>query len=166
MGYTHYYRTTPNIPSDKWAKLTTAVNKVLADQTILRQEFNMDEPPMVNDEVIRFNGIGEDGHETFYLAKNDTPAEWSENQNEVFNFCKTARKPYDKYVTAVLFLAKIHLTDDIRLGSDGYISEWQNGVDLVNEKLDKNYAMIENPVAEYPDSVDDAIIKTGVKLEV
>ena len=33
----------------------------------LRFECDSDEPPVVSREYIRFNGVGEDGYDTFYL---------------------------------------------------------------------------------------------------
>ena len=113
----------------------------MVGQTILQREFDDASPVVIDDNQIRFNGIDEDGHETFMLLKNDTPREWAEDKDVVFNFCKTAEKPYDVYVTGVLFLAMQHLTTDIQVSSDGGVADWQAGVALVNEKLGKSYSM-------------------------
>jgi len=113
----------------------------MVGQTILQREFDDASPVVIDDNQIRFNGIDEDGHETFMLLKNDTPREWAEDKDVVFNFCKTAEKPYDVYVTGVLFLAMQHLTTDIQVSSDGWVDDWQAGVALVNEKLGKSYSM-------------------------
>lgn len=48
-----------------------------------------------------------------------------------FMFCKTAYKPYDKYVTACLVLAKRHFGKDVKVSSDGEIKDWEKGIDLV-----------------------------------
>ena len=69
---------------------------------------------------IRLNGVDED-HEPFEL----TPA-WTD-----FRCCKTARKPYDETVTAILIRAKVRAGSAIRISSDGDWSEWQDGRDLV-----------------------------------
>lgn len=70
-------------------------------------------------ERIRFNGVGERSHETFHLS----------NKQDM-NFCKTAFKPYDEVVTAVLIRAKYYFGEALSVGSDGYWSEWQAGRDL------------------------------------
>jgi hypothetical protein len=47
-----------------------------------------------------------------------------------FDFCKTARKPYDAVVTACLILLKQTYGDAVEVSSDGSWSEWQDGRDL------------------------------------
>ena len=47
-----------------------------------------------------------------------------------FNFCKTAYKPYDAVVTAILIRAKVIYGDSVQIRSDGDWSEWQSGRDL------------------------------------
>lgn len=58
----------------------------------LQAEHNEPKPAKVLKTIIRFNGVEDDGHETFYLPK----------KKRSFNFCKTARKPYDIAVAMVL----------------------------------------------------------------
>jgi len=66
---------------------------------------------------IYLNGIGSDGHETFVLAHpNPTTVEdnsWciGGKPGEINGFCKTARKPYDLVVCAVLCRAKMLMGD-------------------------------------------------------
>jgi len=66
------------------------------------------------------NGTGEDGYEDFVLTQQKTD----------FQCCKTARKPYDDVVTAVLLAAKKHFRDDIEITSDGYGDDWSKGQEL------------------------------------
>jgi hypothetical protein len=66
---------------------------------------------------IFLNGIGSDGHETFALAPpNPTPDGYSgwwlgDTASGGNGFCKTARKPYDIIVCAVLCRAKMLMGD-------------------------------------------------------
>ena len=55
------------------------------------------------------------------------------NDGWSFDFCKTAWKPYDCVVTAILCRAKYHYGDSIKVSSDGYWSDWQTGRDLYEE---------------------------------
>lgn len=75
-----------------------------------------------------FNGTAEMGHENFYLRDH-----WS--QNESFNFCKTASKPYDVVVVACLITLKHYLGDLVEVGSDGNASDWINGLALAQSSL-------------------------------
>ncbi len=141
MGYTHYYYTKPTISKEKWDKLINDVEAMVVNSDIIQKEYNDNSLPIVNNEKICFNGKGEAGHETFVLLKNDTHVN---NDEKVFNFCKTACKPYDTYVTAVLLLAKIHLEDEIDIASNGEISKWHTGVSLIKSKLGKIIEIIPN----------------------
>ena len=81
-------------------------------------------------ERINFNGKGKDCHETFYITRT---AEETGQEDKSFSFCKTARKPYDKYVVACLLLAKYHFAhDDFTIRSDAYVDNWKEGLDLLN----------------------------------
>ena len=68
---------------------------------------------------IRLNGRWDD-HEPFEL----TPGPYH-------TYCKTARKPYDETVTAILIRAKVRAGSAIKISSDGDWYEWQAGRELV-----------------------------------
>ena len=84
----------------------------------------------VNDYLgVKFNGCRGNDHEDFVLADH-----WSSNSE--FNFCKTARKPYDQVVIACLITLHHYLGDNlVDIGSDGYASEWVDGLDLAKRVL-------------------------------
>jgi len=151
---------------ENWFNFTEAVKKLVADCTIIQYEYDVPKKPVVNTKEVRFNGIGEDGHETFMITRVTPVADYLIDKKMAFGFCKTAYKPYDEYVTACLILAKHFLKDEIRIGSDGDVSDWQAGVRLINEKADINIEMLENDDAEYPSSVGDSIIREDVKLDL
>jgi len=69
-----------------------------------------DEPgrPIINDKKIAFNGVEDEGNESFVLTKRGFD----------FEFCKTARKEYDAVVVEVLKAAR-EVNPDIELSSDG-----------------------------------------------
>lgn len=98
--------------------------------------------PQWNEQEILFNGGGgeliknnsghrpyyELAHEGFVLSKN-APKDHS------FQFCKTARKPYDLIVCSVLISAKIHSPKGILVSSDGEQYEWTPALKLVRKIL-------------------------------
>jgi len=88
----------------------------------------------VTKDLVNFNGKGDDSHETFYFKRVEDIKSHDEG-TKIFNFCKTAYKPYDKYVTACLILAKCYFKDDILVSSDGELEDWQEGKALVENKL-------------------------------
>ena len=65
---------------------------------------------------------------------------WYEDRKFIFSFCKTAMKPYDAYVKAILIRAKLHYGELIRVSSDGDWSDWEKGRkicrDIFGEKGD------------------------------
>jgi len=101
MGYTHYF----TLKSKENVNLTNVqkdVQKVLDEHKNIIQFDDNNSKPLNDftqgDLCIRFNGIGDDGHETFYF----------DTSNTNFAFCKTARKPYDIVVCKVLLILKNH----------------------------------------------------------
>ena len=122
MGYTHYLKSAASPASlEKAVEIRDEISKVLdRHKKLLQFEYNEKLPPMnditVDDKgvpknIIRFNGIEEDGHETFYI---------SSGFEDGFNFCKTNRKPYDIAVCECLIIFKHFLNADV--SSDGFSS--------------------------------------------
>lgn len=137
MGYTHYWRQSQTITPE----LVDAVNKVIAESGIpLRKEYDLPgTQPEVSIDRIRFNGVDEDGHETFYFRAGSG-----------FDFCKTQHKPYDVVVTAVLTLVSHFGLATI--SSDGDASEWRRGVDLAIRATGLD---LQNPRAEDEDDEEE-----------
>lgn len=124
MGYTHYYGPTDFTP--KQFKLvveaSAQVIQIVTEEMKVPLAFECDEPdkkPQCGDMTVRFNGIGGDGHETFMLHPNDR---WS--------FCKTAQKPYDIAVVAILCLAEHYGGGKQSVSSDGSAKDWEDGLAL------------------------------------
>ena len=113
MGYTHYW------DIKKGAKKLSKecmddVKKVIKEYSkIIQYEEDDKKKPIVTNTLIRFNGIGKNGHETFYFETPPKEDSWS-------TFCKTARKPYDIVVCKLLLILKADLQDDMDLSSDGF----------------------------------------------
>lgn len=89
---------------------------------------------------LKFNGARENAHEDFVLREH-----YKQNlEPSAFNFCKTARKPYDVPVTACLAILKHYLGDYIELSTDGKTADWSQGVGLAKAAL--NNLKIKNPL--------------------
>jgi hypothetical protein len=113
MGYTRYYEVTGQIDPQKFEKYSEDC-KVICDEITKQTGHRLanwegeDDPEFTSDEV-RFNGVGDNAHETFALGKDSSG----------FNFTKTQRKPYDHHVLACLLLAKEYFGENIHVSSDG-----------------------------------------------
>lgn len=139
MGYTHYFTTQGPLDPHLFAVFAVEANSIIKTAMLsgvadLAREYDTPNVlPEANSRWIRFNGVGDEGHETFVLAQDQRG----------FEFCKTARKPYDTVVTAVLALAKDRLGGAIEISSDGYPEEWEAGVELAATVLGRAIA---NPI--------------------
>jgi len=141
MGYTHYWYRPKELDSDRFSDAIkdialvfsfTEGQKFPVGYTYAKQIVDVYE---LNRREINFNGIGEDGHETFNISD-----EYSNNEDYwKFNCCKTARKPYDTCVVACLIIFKHHLGDDIKIMSDGNPEDWNKGLKLVQDVLGYPY---------------------------
>ena len=87
---------------------------------------------------LKVNGSREYSHEDFCMREHLS-------ENEGFNFCKTAQKPYDTVVVACLIIMRHYLGDSIRVSSDGDRREWNDGLTLVQKVL--NLKKIQIPVS-------------------
>lgn len=129
MGYTHYWRINSDLTQEFPDFLDDArkVLRYVRDDELVAGPYGTGVPFVVED-TISLNGVGDESHETFGIGVGATD----------FNFCKTARKPYDVVVTALLSLLKHHAPDKVSVSSDGYPSEWEDGVFLAREATDKD----------------------------
>lgn len=136
MGYTHYWRiNTDRLGAPerevKYQKAIKQINKIA--------KFYQDTVPQGSDERlsgytahtdkyggVHLNGSRGNDHEDFVLAEHV-------RQNVAFEFCETARKPYDVVVTAALIVLKHYLGSDIEVSSDGYAEEWMPGLLLATK---------------------------------
>ncbi len=118
MGYTHYWERPIDITKDLAKALPNLRDVVARHKDLIAAEENMpDIPAIVSVGGIRFNGIGEEGHETFYV-----PRVCDSREEARFSFCKTARKPYDIAVCECL-LVLLWNCKGFALRSDGIDSD-------------------------------------------
>jgi hypothetical protein len=148
MGFTHYwYRKELEFDNEKWKLLIADIKKVLAD---LPPHFEGDGnltrdnmpisilggggtgEPIFDDNEICFNGKEDLSHETFrierkwkFVEADDSDKNDWKREGKLFDFCKTARKPYSFLAEIVLMLAKFHFQDKILISSDGDDTDWK-----------------------------------------
>jgi hypothetical protein len=144
MGYTHYWTQTRDLTEQEFGDFIGAARRII--QTAEGKPTDTaggyhTEPvqicggrgtgkPTLNKDELILNGNGPNlDHETFAINRVIDSDAW--------NFCKTARKPYDVVVTACLIV----LAHDygFEVSSDGDVEEWEAGEKLVAQALGKDY---------------------------
>ena len=143
MGYTHYvYYERETIPKSNWDAFTTDVRKIIAAAeekhgiTVCREYNRSDEPPQIDDKHVIFNGVGENSHETFAVDRKPTDPYSRPEDDHVFAFCKTNRKPYDLVVTACMLAVKHHCPDHVHsISTDGRPQDWALPVIFCTQEL-------------------------------
>lgn len=145
MGYTHYWYAKAKTELPNWEQFTEKVKAIIGEDFegglrtqedgVLPMEIELAE---VNDLHVRIEG--RPAHETFVFERNPKNFPWRENEPWVYNFCKTARKPYDEYVTAILIAALDQWgpsaifgninrrISKLKVSSDGEIYDWEDGI--------------------------------------
>lgn len=119
MGYSHYYENFSKLPDEA----VDAIKGVFTENAeIVQREYDDPTTPLVTNDTVRFNGVGDDGYETFLL------------EGSGWNFCKTANKPYDKVVVAVLCICDNYL-EDFCWSSDGGFEELKEGISLAKQYI-------------------------------
>lgn len=109
--------------------------------------------PLIDDDCIMFNGVGEQGHETFVLYRLPPAKQpWMLTGNP-FAFVKTARKPYDLAVCLMLLAAFMIAPDVLLISSDG---EWED--DWRQARLDYYELFGEDAVYAFKDNGPDGDI--------
>lgn len=97
-------------------------------------------------DLIMFNGteIGDQAYETFAIERVRTRPEWRIDAPLGWSFCKTARKPYDLAVTAVLcYLATV--AESHRVSSDGHGRDFLAGLELARQALPRYGSLLDIP---------------------
>lgn len=148
MGYTHYWTHPRNFTQEEFLQISDAARTIIdkasgrkfdapSHARAVEHELvvcnglgERESRPELSGDRIGLNGIGPDlDHETFMIEANPGPDSW--------HFCKTARKPYDVVVVAIL----TYLATDwaFSVSSDGDIDDWTAGVELAGEALGREF---------------------------
>ena len=120
MGYSHRWTIKEEITPAKFSEWVNCVKEIVEtaiDAGIPLGNGLGEDVPEIAENLVAFNGVGNQGHEVFGIALGDSG----------FDFCKTAEKPYDAAVTASLISAKIIFGSAIEIASDGNWDDWQSG---------------------------------------
>ncbi len=135
MGYTHYWTIRIGTDSEGWPEALAAARKVIEVAPRLLAGWDGEGEPELAD-GLSFNGRGPDAHETFAMPESTQGLQPHERFGGYWAFCKTAHKPYDVIVTAVLAAMEHTAPLCIEVTSDGDVADWQAGLVLARLALD------------------------------
>jgi hypothetical protein len=124
MGYTHYWELENGIEQADWNKFLEGARQIIETAVSAGIKLQDDSAGA----AIFINGVGANAHEAFVVTSEDAG----------FNFCKTAQKPYDTVVTAILIHLKQSLGSKVVVTSDGSWNDWSDGRLLYETVYDKN----------------------------
>lgn len=138
MGYTHYFKQNKPVSDEQWnafEKDAKVVLEHIQKNLGIVLTSNDSNGVIINSQRVNLNGDDscDLDHETFYLEKDYRD----------FNFCKTARKPYDLAVCSLLLLAHEHMPNHHDIRSDGSFEEWQEAMELNAKLLGRAYKLPE-----------------------
>jgi len=121
MGYTVYWTQNRAFTTQEWRDIRVACIQMFNRLKQVKGSNGTGRPIIDNSDIL-FNGDASKGedHETFQLMKGGSG----------FNFCKTDRKPYDRYVKAVLVVANYYAPGALEVTCDGddELDCWTEGV--------------------------------------
>ena len=137
MGYTHYWTQTHEPEYMQWFEIMEHLKHII-EQAIedgsmcIQAEDDDSSPVLITNDLIQFNGIGDQAYETFLLVKDDVAG---------FNFCKTSHMPYDLFVVYVLILVHNLAPGCYVITSDGNGIDWQKDLDQLNSICETDYIL-------------------------
>ena len=146
MGYTHYWTHSTEFTDTEWLDVKDDLSAIVAEAKrdgigigSFCGESGIPVPTVDvwdGQEVVGFNGIGEESHETFVIYQKRRPLEeWQDKSRHGWDFCKTARKPYDVAVTASLIYLESFYPSKFSVSSDGTATDWESGFRLARRAL-------------------------------
>lgn len=101
MGFTRYWEF-EKLDSEKFKDFSSICETLIENMNVPLDDI------AVSNTQVRFNGFGDDAHETFNFKVD----------KKGLNFCKTATKPYDDVVCGCLYIAKLTFEDSIKINQD------------------------------------------------
>lgn len=124
MGYTHSFSYAPQSEAFRASWLQLRLDAAAIIDYVKKTGVALAGPhgtgvPVIDEHLIAFNGSGDEGHEGFRLEL--SPRRLSPSGPFAWNFTKTAAKPYDMAVTAVLLRAHTLTPEGFAIDSNG---EW------------------------------------------
>lgn len=125
MGFSHYLTPTKTATQEQWEAFTKKAKEIIDAFGEPVYNWNGEEEGAeITNDMIRLNGCAakDEDHETFHIERN----------SGTWDFCKTARKPYDTVVVALLIVGQ----------AMGIIESWSSDGDEEDGDFDEARELI------------------------
>jgi hypothetical protein len=131
--------TTTEQISIPWPSSNASLTDEIADPSGSKTSGNWAAGTLVSQRVAPLNnltGKGSGSYESVFIPRNIKPESYqkADENGNYFECCKTAYRPYDLAVTAVLIALKHHFPE-VQIRSDGEVKDWLDGQFLCNNIL-------------------------------
>ena len=124
MGYTRYWEGAVVCSDAVWDQIIDEFMAVGVKSKVKLASYTGSGLATLSKTEFAFNGEGKLGHESVNIRR---------GQNE-FGFCKTAQKPYDILVCALLIIMQ-HRIRTFKVSSDGGPADWADAIALCQDVL-------------------------------
>ena len=132
MGLTHYWERPVQLSPAAFNRAVVDCRRLLPLLSIPLAGGDGTGTPVLDSEVLMFNGVGDASYETCAICRvEEDPGEG----RRVFSFCKTEHRPYDLAVRAVLIVFQHHLRSQFKVSSDDHASAWEAARQLCQQHL-------------------------------
>lgn len=137
MGYTHSFQINRELTHEEFEDISCDAKAIIdvavrSGIGITADARGLPSDPVVNDELICLNGMGDESGEPLMIWRQ---VEREAPYDSFLNFCKTYRRNYSPVVEATLMALKQRVPHEVIVGSDGaWGYEWLHGPACVNRK--------------------------------
>ena len=154
MGYTSYWKRPEKLDEKKFEqfveeckllhknlpKTSETAGGYYKDDEIIICGGNGEGEPIFDKDLVCFNGSEENDmcHETLYIER--------VKKDDFFDFCKTARKPYDFFVCACLISFKKIFGSKVDVSSDGGVDDWKPAMEFYEKTTGKKVPAMFNKI--------------------
>lgn len=140
MGYTHYWWRERELDAETFKKAVADCREVCqaARVPLAGAQGKPGTKARFSASEMGFNGVGDAAHETFLVQRSFREEfEQPDATGRLFDFTKTARKPYDLAVCACFVVFRHFFGRKFRIESDGNVTDagWSAALDLCQRVL-------------------------------
>jgi hypothetical protein len=139
MGWTHHWERPLILPPEQFAQFSEDCRSLLHSKDVAVAGPEGTGDPIIGTDEVAFNGRSPLSCEPFEFRR----VEHSRHRHDRSYFCcKTQHLPYDRFVQAVLIIAKHYFQHTVLVTSDGNDSAWDDARQLVTTTLGYGSAFV------------------------
>lgn len=127
-NYSHYIIKRPNkISKETWKNIIDDIHIIFEGTTVPLAGFSGENDPIINEELLLFNGKGDEACENFQFKRND---------DSRIEAIQTLALPYDIIVCCTFLILKRHLGKSFHFTTDGSYEDWKDAISCFRYFID------------------------------